>query len=209
MDTGFFGDIKKPIPTEESGLETLNPQTRSHMKPYVIAINSISGGGKTALTTALGKELQSSTTYHFDDFDDTNIYPDDFVTWWAEGADVHQFEFPGMTKAVTETLETNESDFILLDYPFGRSHKALQGAIDLSLYIDTPLDIALARRGLRDYTSHEDQQKLKNHLDHYISSSRPLYLDSGRYKEECDLVLDGSNDIEKLTAQVVEKIKKR
>jgi hypothetical protein len=39
--------------------------------------------------------------YCFDDFDETNVYPEDFYEWWKRGAELREFDCPGMRKAVS------------------------------------------------------------------------------------------------------------
>ena len=121
-------------------------------KPYTIAINSVSGGGKTSLAKLLQESLVASVVFCFDDFDKTNRYPEDFYEWWKRGADLREFDCPGLRKAVDEEIRTARIDFIILDYPFGRDHPRFENLIGLSVFVDTLLDVAMARRineGLR------------------------------------------------------------
>jgi deoxyadenosine/deoxycytidine kinase len=46
--------------------------------PYTIAINAVSGGGKTALAKSLQESLPGSKMFCFDDFDETNKYAEDY-----------------------------------------------------------------------------------------------------------------------------------
>tara|TARA_R110002111_G_scaffold64821_1_gene106459 strand:- start:12 stop:548 length:537 start_codon:yes stop_codon:yes gene_type:complete len=175
--------------------------------PTAIAINSISGGGKTALANSLGEKLTPSQVFHFDDFDDTNVYPDDFVAWCKRGADVEEFDFPGMDETVRECLGNGDVQTIILDYPFGRLHHRFRDIITHSIYVDTTLDVALARRILRDHRTDQTLDTLKAELTTYLSSSRDVYLDSvRRYRDEADWVLDGTRDLEFLTQQILRKL---
>jgi len=90
-------------------------------RPYIIAVNSISGGGKTSLAKLLQGLLAGSEVFCFDDFDASNLYPEDFYQWWKRGADLQESDCPGMRNAVDDALERGLSDFIIIDYPFGRS----------------------------------------------------------------------------------------
>jgi Uridine kinase len=65
-------------------------------------------------------------------------------------ADANQFNLDLLEEDIEQLLERG-LDFILLDYSFGYRHDKIAKYIDLSIFIDTPLDIALARRLLRDY----------------------------------------------------------
>jgi len=69
----------------------------------------------------------------------------------GRGADLREFDCPGLRKAVDEEIRTARIDFIILDYPFGRDHPRFENLIDLSVFVDTLLDVAMARRIMRDY----------------------------------------------------------
>ena len=115
-------------------------------RPYIIAINSVSGGGKTALAKVLQKALPACVLFCFDDFDETNVHSEDIYRWWKRGADLREFDCPEMGKAVDDEIQRGASEFIVLDYPFGRDHPRFRLLIDLSFFVDTPLDVAMARR---------------------------------------------------------------
>ena len=180
--------------------------------PYVIAINSVSGGGKTALAEHLHESLSSSVLFRFGDFDDTNIYQDDYYEWTIRGADLSDFDCPGMSKAIAEEIEKGKVRYIILDFPWGRAHHRLKDLIDLSIYVDTPLDIAMARRILRDYlgeretTASERMISLKKDLVHYLNKARIQYLGHFRHKEHSDLILDGCKSLEELRDNILDKL---
>ena len=174
-------------------------------QPFVVSINSVSGGGKTALATALHRSLPQSALFCFDDFDDSNIYPEDLYEWSRRGADVTEFDCSGMRNAVDEEIQRGKAKQIILDYPFGRRHPRFADIIDLAVFIDTPLDIALARRILRDY-SVENQEVLENlwsELTHYLEKARHPYLDTYKDKEVSDLILDGCCSLDNLKSEVL------
>jgi uridine kinase len=179
-------------------------------KPFVVSINAVSGGGKTTVSELVRQDL-SATLLSFDDFDDTNVHPGDLCEWAVNGANLLEFDFPGMATAVQTALEDHSTEFIVLDYPFGRDHPRFRPIIDLSVFIDTPLDVAMARRILRDYvpvsSGGVDQlQSLREEMAHYVKRARIAYLDTMRHKETSDLVLDGCQSPEKLAACVVREV---
>jgi uridine kinase len=182
-------------------------------KPYIIAINSVSGGGKTTLAKLLQESLPASVVFCFDDFDETNVYPEDFYEWWKRGADLREFDCPGMRKAVDEEIQRGAAEFIVLDYPFGRDHPRFETLIDLSVFVDTPLDVAMARRIIRDYravgeasAAAEVVEQLRGELAHYVEKARYPYLDTDRHKPGSDLILDGWRSLQELRDQVLERV---
>lgn len=79
-----------------------------------------------------------------------------------------------------ELLLTDESlNYIVLDYPFAYLHNGMRDYIDLAIYIDTPLDIAMARRILRDYGDSPIEDK-RNDLINYLARARGAYLNMER-----------------------------
>jgi uridine kinase len=175
-------------------------------KPYVIAVNAVSGGGKTTLARLL-RDALSATLFCFDDFDDTNVHPQDMYAWWERGASLLEFDSPGMVHAVQQAIEDKVTAHVVLDYPFGRDHPNFKDVIDLSVFIDTPFDMALARRVLRDYAtaSLPADERLANMLDlmeHYLKG-RHLYLDTNRHMAGIDLILDGCRTPQQLRDQVL------
>jgi uridine kinase len=191
---------------------TAEPATRKMKKPYLIAINSVSGGGKTALAKQLKESLPASVVFCFDDFDETNLYPEDFYEWWKRGADLEEFDCPGMAKAINDEIQRGACEFIIVDYPFGRDHPRFKALIDLSVFVDTPLDVAMARRIIRDYGAVAGESaaavldQLRTELAHYLEKARYPYLDTDRHKPGSDLILNGCDSLQELRNQVLERI---
>jgi len=183
-------------------------------RPYVIAINAVSGGGKTALAKLVHESLPNSALFCFDDFDATNVYPTDYYEWYIRGGNLEEFDCPGMRAAVDAELHRGEKQYIVMDYPFGRDHSRFRDAIDLSIWLETPLDVAMARRILRDFMPHagasaqEQMDRLKEDMNHYLIKSRHVYLDD-RHRDTCDLVLDAWKPLEELRNSILEAINRK
>ena len=180
----------------------------------MIAINATSGGGKTALATLVHKSLPNSALFCFDEFDATNVYPADYYEWWIRGGDLEEFDCPGMRAAVDDEIQNGKSQYIVIDYPFGRDHSRFRDVIALSVWLETPLDIAMARRILRDLERPPDAspqeriERLKEELHHYLVKSRPLYADD-LHMRTADLVLEGEKPLEELRDRIIEAISRR
>ncbi len=88
----------------------------------------------------------------------------------------------------------------------GRLHAQTGKYIDLWIHIDVPLDVALARRTIRDFkrdprSVHEVLEELQHYLDH----SRPMFF-TEEEKKGADLVVDGTLNIDKLVKLIQAKL---
>jgi len=120
-------------------------------------------------------------------------------------AHIHE-HYPGSDDILKRTARFFDclfpTDFILFDAPMGYCHRATGKYIDFLICLDTPLDIALARRLLRDYRTHPDPQKILEELDYYLSGARPLFIMSPEEKAS-DLIIDGSLPIDSQEQEVL------
>ena len=175
-------------------------------KTFVVAINGISGGGKTIVTNELLKELPNSEALYFDDRDyDLMSGIGDICEWVENGADANRFNLDLLAGDI-ELLLKRTPDFILLDYPFGRRHNLIGKYIDLSVFIDTPLDVALARRIIRDCNETESLNIISG-MKHYLSCGRKAYIsgiDIGI--ADADLVVDGNRSVNDVVSIVKQGI---
>ncbi|MCD4625666.1 hypothetical protein LOS01_18255 [Proteus mirabilis] len=93
-----------------------------------------------------------------------------------------------------------------MDYPFARSHPALQQIIDYAFFIDTPLDIALARRILRDYKE-KSGNDIIHYLEEYLIYSRPSYTAmTEREKLSADIIIDGNASVSLIAQNILKYI---
>ena len=60
---------------------------------YIIAISSVSGGGKTTLVKRTA-DLLKGVTLFFDDYASVSEYPPDIKKWVEDGADVNEWKTP-------------------------------------------------------------------------------------------------------------------
>lgn len=179
-------------------------------RPYVVAIAAVSGGGKTTITEQLSRRLLHSRALYFDDYEFDSC-PDDICDWARRGADYNEWDLTPLIKDI-EALMRDSGDcpgYILLDYPFAYLHSALSKYIDFAVYIDTPLDIAMARRIERDYASKSMNDLLRD-LQHYVSRGRAAYqLMEKTVKPASDLLVDGSLPVAAIVEQVLGEIDRR
>jgi uridine kinase len=148
----------------------------------------------------------------------------DFKSWFEDGADYDAFKTPVFTDHIRSLKAGNAvtypgglliepAKYILVDAPLGRAHRDSGRYIDFMVYIDTPLDIAMARRLSRELARDTDQSpsetvaSIKADADGYPARARPIYVASvERIKTTCDLVLDGSKSVDELASAVISKI---
>ena len=204
---------------------------------FVIAVSSATGGGKTTLVTGAA-ELLGATMLFFDDYRDASTYPPDLKKWVADGADLNLWKTPKFAKDLAalkrgESIESaaggatiSLSEFIVIEEPMGRGRGEMAKSIDFVALIDTPLDIAMARRFLRladtnpladiEQTTKEQLRAhvegllgfLTGELRSYLDASRAVYIAvQEQVTADCDLVLDGRLPPDELAEQLVEAVR--
>jgi uridine kinase len=117
-------------------------------------------------------------------------------------------------------VEIPPKKFIILEMPLGREHKSAAPYIDLLIWIDTPLDIALARK-IKEITNHFLKERreadgrdfvawLHQYLDNYLRAVRELLqMQKERVGRNADIILDGRYDFETMLGQAVREIAAR
>ena len=185
----------------------------------IIGITGVGGAGKSVLTKALGKKLNATTLY-WDDFDEISQDPKDYIEWYNTSRDYDEWKYDALAEVLKQLKlgkkvicpvtkkELIPSGYIIFDAPLGRNHRATGQYIDYSIFLDTPLDIALARRVLRDFRDKANLNinEIFEELDFYITSSRPLYAMDYEEKEKFDYVVDGSQPVDKILGIIVQQL---
>lgn len=96
--------------------------------------------------------------------------------------------------------------FILLDYPFGYRYNLIALYINYAVFIDTPLDIAMARRVARDYKGAQGGKILAD-MHYYLSRGRQAYISSiDAGKAEADLVIGGDEPVQSIVNELVSRL---
>src|SRR5689334_9824760 len=129
------------------------------MHAFVVAFAGHSGAGKSTLIQELSSLTGDVNVLRIDDYDSSS-YPT-AVKWIEDGADPNEFQTPQFVSDILAlkkgksifhpdtNQEVDPARFLFIEEPFGRGREAVGRLIDFSIYVDTPLEIALARRLLR------------------------------------------------------------
>jgi uridine kinase len=189
---------------------------------YVVCIAGTSGAGKTTLTRALARRCNNALIVSFDDYAyaPPSVLPD-ALRWVAEGADPAAWQVPKLTANLSELRQGRPihhpqtkqvmipTPIIVVEEPFGRSRPEFAALIDFVAVIDTPLEVALARRLLRELRCGEKSEPggpSSRHIDFlegYLKGFRDLYVAVQRLAvQQADVVIDGLL----ATADMVDKI---
>lgn len=174
--------------------------------PLVIAVAGVSGGGKTTIVKHLNERLHNSKALFFDDYDFDG--PSDIIDWVDKGANYDEWNLAPLIRDLKGLL-SEPLEYIMLDFPFAYKHSKTSKLIDLTVFIDTPLDIAMARRVLRDFRNSSNESILIE-MEDYISEGRRGYLEMLKtIKPNSDIIVDGTLSVTKIGDKIHEVISKR
>ncbi len=141
--------------------------------PDIVAIAGPPGSGKSSLVKALSKSFDNASIVYFDNYQEfVKQSQIDIIAWMDAGADYNEFQLPQLAADLAviksgrpvkdpvsqATIEPTET--ILFETLFGRAHRSTGQYIDRLIWLDTPLDIALARN-----IKACNQPPPKNHTD--------------------------------------------
>ena len=188
-------------------------------KPFVISISSISGGGKTTIASMLKERLPNSAIIFFDDYGNSVYLDRDINEWSADTNDYNEWHVESFVADI-EQLMYKPLDCIILDYPFGHLNECVGQYINLAVFVDAPLDVALARRIIRDYTSRSQDSEFgladveevslaafDKELRFYLARSRSTYARMPEMqKPASDLVVDGTKTPEEIADEILAHI---
>lgn len=177
---------------------------KNEKKPFVIAVAAVSGGGKTTITTLLNETLQNSKSLFFDDYDFDG--PADIINWIDNGANYDEWNLAPFISDL-KSLLTEPLDYIVIDFPFAYKHSDSKHFIDIAVFIDTPLDVAMARRIIRDYKDNS-VENIMLEMKNYIFHGKRGYLEMIKtIKPDSDIIVDGILPVSKIVSIIIETIK--
>lgn len=197
---------------------------------YVVGVAGPAGGGKTSLTQGLVREMGNAAAIHVDNYQQITREPiRKIVQWMERGADFDEFSIPLLPDHLEKLrrgepvadpvtlLEIPPRKYIIFETHFGRAHRATGRHIDLLIWIDTPLDVALARN-LKDFIApllqergtepHRDRIAwIHDYLENYLADVRRLMLmQKEKVSVDADVIVDGSDDLDRIVRQLRREI---
>lgn len=173
------------------------------MKSSVIGIGGVSAAGKSTLCKALGKALDA-TVISWDDFEKISEEPKDYLAWFQTDRDYSLWKYDELA-LVLKTLKDGRdlvcpatkiklisTKYVIFEAPLARKHFQTGQYVDFLIFLDTPPDIALARRMLREFGISQNCREIIKELENYLRFERPLYLGSHEARHQAELIVDGS-----------------
>lgn len=194
---------------------------------FVLVIAGTSGAGKTSLVRKTAELLGAAASLHFDDYRAVSRYPPDLAAWVAAGADPDEWRTPQLAADLRALRQgqpvslpgdrgtLQPQPYLVVEDPFGRARREMAPSIDFVVYLDLPIDVAMARKLRREVngTARDDGLQaaldcLNEFLTGFLEGSwRELYLAANRSaRESCDLVLDGMRPLEDLAREIVGRV---
>ena len=174
----------------------------------IIAVSAVTAGGKTTAVNAVKKKLPRCASLHFDDYSFEGEV-EDFHQWVLDGADYNVWDLSPLKADIEKIIRSGAYDYLLLDYPFAYRNDLIKDYIDCSVFIDTPLDIAMARRILWDM-KHASADEIREEMNVYLNYARIAYVQMLKdIKPSSDYVIDGAQDLEHITMELLDIIMNR
>lgn len=198
---------------------------------YVVAIAGPPGSGKSSLVGALVKKLADAATLSFDHYEDiTGRPPHEIKQWLQAGADFDRFVISALARDLKKLKEgeavvdpvsgevIEARKYIIFEMPFGKAQAATAANINLLLWIDLPLDVALSRT-MREHTGiflkrfppdkhQECLTWLHGYLDGYLDFVHEvLAVQHEKVRPGADLLIDGLDDLEGMSQKAVQFIR--
>ena len=171
----------------------------------IIAVSAVTAGGKTTAVNAVKEKLPRCTSLHFDDYSFEGEV-DDFHQWVLDGTDYNVWNLSPLKADIENIISSGEYDYLLLDYPFAYRNDLIRDYIDCAVFIDTPLDIAMARRILRDMNN-ASADEIRDEMKTYLKDARIAYVQMLKdIKPSSDYVIDGVQDLAYITMELLDII---
>lgn len=168
----------------------------------VIAIAAVTAGGKTTVVNEIKNKLPKTAALYFDDYSfDGEV--EGFYQWTLDGADYNVWNLSPLEDDIISIKNSGLYDYLLLDYPFAYCNDKIKKYIDFSVFIDTPLDIAMARRVLRDFKD-ATAEEIRKDMEIYLKYARIAYVQMLKdIPPSSDYVVDGTKELGTIVDEIL------
>ena len=167
----------------------------------IISVAAVTAGGKTTIVNELKKRLRNSQSLHFDNYTFEGEV-DNYFQWVIDGANYHVWNLAPLEDDIIKIKAAGICDYLILDYPFAYCHDTIKPYIDTAFFIDTPLDISLARRILRDMKD-ATADEIRYDLEMYLKYVRIAFIQMQKdILPSSDYVIDGTLSIEAIVDKI-------
>ncbi len=187
---------------------------------FVVAISGTSGAGKSTLIEGIAMRFSAVARMQFDHYIVLGTDGNDIQGWIDAGADPNLIKTPklmtdlaalcsGQPVTPPGSEQVQPAPLILLEEPFGRQRKVIAPYIDLSVHLELPSDIALARRSLRTVRAINENASLEHQASvlanlgdqfaAYLGPAREAYQRAeAQARNGADLIFDARRPIHEL-----------
>ena len=199
------------------------------LTPTLIGFAGGSGSGKTTLTTAIHERLGrnrsavlSLDSYYRDlsrlsleeraavNFDHPNALDVQLLTQQirqlrcGKAVEVPRYDFTTHTR-YPDTLILQSKPVVLVEGILLLALESIRSLLDLKVFVDTPADIRFSRRLVRDIQ--ERGRTVDSCIQQYYATTRPMHFAWVEpSKVFADVVVSGEEDIDTLTARLIDRI---
>ena len=171
----------------------------------IISVAAVMAGGKTTIVNEIQKKLPNTAALHFDDYSFEGEVVD-FYKWTLDDADYNVWDLSPLEKDIISIKNDSSYEYLLLDYPFAYRHDKIKDYIDYAVFINTPLDIAIARRVLRDFKD-ATAEEIRNDMEIYLKYARIAYVQMLKdILPSSDYVIDGTEKIEYIVDEIIKNV---
>lgn len=189
-------------------------------KPLVIGIVGGSGSGKTTVTKRIIEELTKEKValieqdYYYKDqshltmderiktnYDHPEAFDNDLLCSQlrdlisGKSVEMPQYDYVNHTRS-KKTILQDSKEVIIVEGLFGLYSKNIRDYLDIKIFVDTPSDIRILRRLLRDMN--ERGRSVDSVINQYLTSVRPMHEQYIQpTKQYADIIIPdgGYNDI--------------